>query len=35
MLTAKSSEDRRVAGFRLGIDDYLVEPFNPREPVAR
>src|SRR4030042_6466232 len=35
MLTAKSSEEERVAGFGLGADDYIVKPFSPREMVAR
>lgn len=35
MLTAKASEDERVAGFALGADDYVVKPFSPRELVFR
>ena len=35
MLTAKSAEDDRVAGLRIGADDYLVKPFSVRELGAR
>jgi len=35
MLTAKASEEERVAGFALGADDYIVKPFSPRELVYR
>jgi DNA-binding response OmpR family regulator len=35
MLTARTSEDDRLAGFDVGADDYVAKPFSPREIVAR
>ena len=35
MLTARTDEADKVAGFAVGADDYLTKPFSPRELVAR
>ncbi len=35
LLTAKSDTDSRVAGLRIGADDYVCKPFDERELLAR
>ena len=35
MLSARGTEVDKLYGFELGIDDYVVKPFSPRELMAR
>jgi class 3 adenylate cyclase len=35
LLTARASEDMKIAGLEIGADDYLSKPFNARELMAR
>jgi two-component system phosphate regulon response regulator PhoB len=35
MLTARASDDDKVAGLASGADDYVTKPFSPRELEAR
>ena len=35
MLTAKGEEIDRILGFELGVDDYVVKPFSPRDLTLR
>lgn len=35
MLTARVTEDDKVAGLESGTDDYVIKPFSPRELLAR
>lgn len=35
MLSARTDEYDKLYGFDLGIDDYVVKPFSPRELMAR
>jgi two-component system phosphate regulon response regulator OmpR len=35
MLTARAEADDRVHGLEIGVDDYLIKPFEPRELLLR
>jgi DNA-binding response OmpR family regulator len=35
MLTARTTEEDKLAGLNLGADDYVTKPFSPRELAAR
>ena len=35
MLTARTTENDRLAGLDLGADDYVIKPFSPKELAAR
>jgi two-component system, OmpR family, response regulator ResD len=35
MLTARTEEEDKLAGFGIGADDYVTKPFSPREVVVR
>lgn len=35
ILSARDEEISKLTGFELGIDDYLIKPFSPKELIAR
>lgn len=35
LLSARGEEYDRIGGFQLGVDDYVVKPFSPRELMLR
>lgn len=35
LITSLSQENDKILGFELGVDDYVIKPFSPRELVAR
>ena len=35
MLSARTEEYDKLCGFEMGVDDYVVKPFSPKEVLAR
>lgn len=35
MLSARGEEYDKLFGFEIGVDDYVVKPFSPKELMAR
>lgn len=35
MLSARGEEYDRIHGFEIGVDDYVVKPFSPKELMMR
>jgi response regulator RpfG family c-di-GMP phosphodiesterase len=35
LLTAISETDKKIQGFDIGVDDYLVKPYNPSELISK
>ncbi len=35
MLTARTTEEDKMLGFKMGVNDYMTKPFSPRELTAR
>ena len=35
VLSARTMEEDKLNGFDLGIDDYVIKPFSPKELIAR
>ena len=35
IMTSRRSDEEKIKGLRIGVDDYIVKPFNPQELAAR